>query len=136
MEMIPILCCLPKLTDNRQQTTDNRQQTTDNREQTTDNREQTTDTPLLSPIKQHGTKGFHYHIGIQKETSVFDIIQVVLQFQQAILNGRAISYLYLRPTGKSGPDDVSGFIKRDHLRQFLYKIRTFRSGTYQAHVAF
>ena len=67
--MIPILCCLPKLTDNRKQKTDNRQPTTDNRQQTTDNSH-----PLLSPIKQHGTKGFHNHIGIQKETSVFDVI--------------------------------------------------------------
>ena len=79
--MIPILCCLPKLTENRQQTTDNRQPRTDNREQTTDNRQLRTDNrqlrtdnPLLSPVKQHGTKGFHNHIGIQKETSVFDVI--------------------------------------------------------------
>ena len=52
---------------------------------------------LLPPIKQNRTKGLNQNINIHKNTTVFNIIQVVLQFNQTFVNRFSIRIIDLSP---------------------------------------
>ena len=91
---------------------------------------------LLSSIKQNRADGLDGNVQIQKNASVFDVIQIILQFYQTVFHRFAIRIIDLCPARKSGSYNVSGFVKRHYFGNFLDKERAFGSWSDDCHFAF
>jgi len=90
----------------------------------------------LSAVKQDGAEGFGHDVDVEEDAAVFDVVEVVLEFDEAVFDGFAIGVVDLCPAGESGFDDVAGFVIGHAVGDFLDEYGALGTGSDDGHLAF
>lgn len=88
---------------------------------------------IMAQSDDDGLEGSKEDHAIEKETHVFDVIEIELKFPPGSVNAGRIGEFDLGPTRDPGRHHQALAVKRDGAGQGVHKLGAFRSRTDQAH---